>query len=272
MNYAILTPIRKITRALGINSLLGKIISNKGDKTLIEEYNRNKPPEVTFPIFGKIIKMNVANVSEYIRVQSYQNDTHLLKFLYDTLQEGDSFWDVGTNIGLYSLIMASKSPKINIICFEPEPRCLERLQKNIALNNRENIKTYELALSSSNGEASFGTAAEYGDGTHSLLNKKISSNSFKVQTIRGDDFVEQYKVDIPTLLKIDVEGAEIEVLKGFQKILSHPQCKNLLCEVHFSILDKSGYPNGAKTIIEILKSYNFTKFNWLDASHLSASK
>jgi FkbM family methyltransferase len=272
MNYAVLTPIRKITRALGINQVLGKLISNKGDKALIEEYNKNKPTEVTFPLFGRSITMNVDNVSEYIRVQSYQNDTHLLKFLFDTLQDGDTFWDVGTNIGLYSLIMASKSPKINVVCFEPEPRCLERLQKNIASNNRDNMKTYELALSSSNGQAAFSTAAEYGDGTHSLLNKEITAGSFTVQTIRGDDFVEQYKVNIPSLLKIDVEGAEIEVLKGLEKVLSNPQCKNLLCEVHFTILDNSGYSNGAKTVIGILKSYNFTTFNWLDASHLAASK
>lgn len=271
MNYAILTPIRKVTRALGINRFLAKLMI-KGDKVLIEDYNKNKPSEVLIPIFGKTVKMNVDNVSEYIRVQSYQNDMHLLKYLYDTLQEGDSFWDVGTNIGLYSLILATKSPKVNIVCFEPEPRCLGRLQKNIASNNAKNVKTYELALSSSNGEAYFSAAAEYGDGSHSLVNEKITSNTFKVQTIKGDDFVEQYKMSIPALLKIDVEGAEIEVLKGLQKVLSHPDCKNILCEVHFTILDSLDYPNGAKTITEMLKSYNFTQFNWLDASHLTASK
>lgn len=273
MDYTFLTPIRKITRDLGINRVLGNLFFNHDSAAKKEYFDSNKPDKVIINIFGKTIQMNVENLSEYVRVKSYKNDTHILEYLESNLNDGDVFWDIGTNIGLYSLILGAKSSKINVICFEPEPRCFSRLKANIALNGFKNIQTFEIALSSDNSEMFLNTSPEFGVGDHSLMNKEIvGARTIKIEAVRGDDFAEKHPSVSPNVIKIDVEGAEIEVLKGMKGVLSDPKCRAVLCEVHFAILDKWGYNNGAKIIAQLLKSYGFTDIKWLDPSHLTANK
>jgi hypothetical protein len=80
------------------------------------------------------------------------------------------------------------------------------------------------------------------------------------------------KEPIPNVIKIDVEGAEIKVIEGLSKTLAHQDCKAVLCEVHFTVLQKAGYKNGAALLASKLKALGFTKQEWVDASHLFVSK
>ena len=273
MDYTLLTPIRKLTRDLGINRILGNLFFNHDSAAKKEYLDSNKPDKVTIDIFGKSIQMNVENMSEFVRVKSYKNDTHILEYLESNLSDGDVFWDIGTNIGLYSLILGAKSSQVKVVCFEPEPRCFARLNANIALNDFENIECYEIALSSENAELLLNASPEFGVGDHSLMNKEIvGAKTIKIQAVKGDDFANSHPSVFPTVLKIDVEGAEIEVIKGLKEVMSNPKCRAVLCEVHFAILDKANYTNGAKIITQMLKSYGFTDVKWLDPSHIVANK
>jgi hypothetical protein len=75
----------------------------------------------------------------------------------------------------------------------------------------------------------------------------------------------------PALIKVDVEGAEEEVLHGLSRTLAGPSCHTLLCEVHFAQLEARGHREAPARIESSLRSHGF-RIRWLDASHLLATK
>lgn len=128
---------------------------------------------------------------------------------------GSTVFDVGAHIGWYTL-KASKlvGPAGVVVSFEPSPKTFELLEQNT--KHCENIKRINGAVSNFNGFAMLQLVTNPEE--HSLVYS--SKKRIKVQTITLDSFV-TFK---PDLIKIDVEGAELKVLQGAQKILrAHPK-------------------------------------------------
>jgi hypothetical protein len=71
------------------------------------------------------------------------------------------------------------------------------------------------------------------------------------------------------VIKIDVEGAEIEVLRGMQKVLTSSDLRAIFIEVHSQILEQNGYHDAIKIITQILNNNGFN-INWTDFSHIEA--
>jgi FkbM family methyltransferase len=155
-------------------------------------------------------------------------ETSEINFLNDFLKEGDCFIDIGSNIGLFSLYASGKvGPSGQVIAFEPANRTYNRLLENIHLNSLENIKPFQLGLSdrdevlelniSSSGYEAWNTFVQ-------TTNERFSSKE-KVQVKSFDHFLLENAIDVDkiSLIKLDVEGFEINVLKGSAGLLS---CKN----------------------------------------------
>ena len=123
------------------------------------------------------------------------------------------FFDVGANAGYYSLICGTLNPEAQIYSFEPIPQTYMKLLRNIALNSCVNVMPCSFGLSDKEGtQEMFFDAKETGAG--SLRN--IRGNAPVRETakfMRLDDFTEKYGV-VPDVMKIDVEGSELFVLKG----------------------------------------------------------
>jgi FkbM family methyltransferase len=142
-----------------------------------------------------------------------------MAFLQDILQRLPGrkvFFDIGANIGVYSLL-ASESHDVAVYSFEPHPATAAILSHNIEVNNRANAKVVQLALSSSTGELSFT------DNPGSPVNQLTTDDSPKdrtisIQALRAEDFCHQHGIT-PDIIKIDVEGHEGGVLEGFGPIL-----------------------------------------------------
>lgn len=122
-------------------------------------------------------------------------------------------FDIGANIGWYSLHFSLKE-NTNIYSFEPITKIYEQLEKNISLNKKENIKAFNLALTDTEGEVEF---------FYDPLNATASSEKNILDTdlepvickqIPLDIFVKKNKIEKMDLIKCDVEGAEIKVIKG----------------------------------------------------------
>lgn len=77
---------------------------------------------------------------------------------------------------------------------------------------------------------------------------------------------------MPTLVKIDVEGAEEDVIAGLRALLQEPACRSVVCEVHFGLLAARGEPQAPVRIQETLRGWGFTSQKWVDKSHLAAHK
>ena len=150
---------------------------------------------------------------------------------YETYQairhiENPVIFDVGSNIGTYTTWLAKLLPQGTIYCFEPQRLVFQILCGNLAINNLDNCHTYNLALGAEDTsivveEPDYGQQEDFG--IFSLVEDKVvhkSGRSLVVQIKTIDNFMREYKVDKLDLVKIDVEGMDIQVLKGARSSLA----------------------------------------------------
>ena len=159
----------------------------------------------------------------------------------------DSFLDIGSNIGYYSLIACKSNPKIKAYAFEPALGPKHYLNKNIVLNNFENqIKPVDLALSDTTGSIDFYEveSLKYKNLKYNLAGEgnagtKTTSRNFIKNTVQAttlDKFVETEKISKIDLIKIDTEGTEIHILNsGIDIIKSHEPI--VICETLFNTIE-----------------------------------
>jgi FkbM family methyltransferase len=131
------------------------------------------------------------------------------------------FWDIGANVGLYSVIFAKANPTWKIYSFEPNIGVHKTFYKNISFNNCKNIQLLPLALSDSKEKLNLRVNRNR-PGTSTLNSKtRKFNNSEKVEGISGDELFLSRKILAPDFIKIDVEGHELKVLNGLKVIISN---------------------------------------------------
>jgi FkbM family methyltransferase len=136
--------------------------------------------------------------------------------LANLLNPGDVFYDVGANVGFFTVIGAKiVGPTGQVYAFEPVPDNYSFLGKNIEINNFRNVSTHKYAISKSGGKGEL-FLSEYSGG--STLSEASMPPDFKgtlpVELATIDDLVVEKGFLPPSLVKIDVEGAEMDVIQG----------------------------------------------------------
>lgn len=169
-------------------------------------------------------------------------------------------FDIGANVGLYS-IYHNKLNNGKCFAFEPSFFNLKLLVKNINVNDCQGmtkIISNPLFEEIGFGEFKYGSSVEGGalsafgvDFGHDgkKIDSQISSN---VLGLSLDWMFDNKIVNIPNLVKLDVDGIEHIILKGAKKILMHPDCKSILVEVNDNFLEQS------KNVNILLSSYGYT--------------
>ncbi|MGH9699201.1 MAG: FkbM family methyltransferase [Candidatus Acidiferrales bacterium] len=176
------------------------------------------------------------------------------------LQAGDVFYDLGANIGFYSLLAARCiGPQGKIFSFEPDSTTAERLRRNVARNGFANINVVEAGVWSASGTLQFSPADDSSPdrGVGTFVGADATAGK-AVRTVALDDFA--LGAAPPDAIKCDVEGAEVEVFRGAEKLLRahHPW---ILCEIH-------SQENGC-ALREFLSGFGYT-FEIVDPSHILA--
>jgi FkbM family methyltransferase len=169
-----------------------------------------------------------------------QGERKIIADFLQLIKREDVFFDVGANTGLYACF-AGQIIDGNVIAFEPHPGNIQRLEENAELNELD-IQCHSVALSNESGTAQLkvaGGEGEAGAGTHAFSTRD-HTNSIEIEKDRGDGLIEREDVPSPTVLKIDVEGAEQQVLEGLQNSLKKDNCHTVYCEVHPNRLDDLG--------------------------------
>lgn len=147
-------------------------------------------------------------------------------FLLHFLRPEDVFFDVGANVGSYTLL-ASSVCKAKSYSFEPIPSTFEILKRNIELNHLGHL--VQLENKGVGKEKSILKFSSNEDTTnHIIASNETNTNALEVQILPLDDYYPTVK---PTLLKIDVEGFETEVLNGAERILKDPNLKAIIIEL-----------------------------------------
>lgn len=175
-------------------------------------------------------------------------------FVFDTLskhQDLDSaiIWDIGAHVGYYALAFASLVGQSgHVVTFEPNPHNANRIRQHLARNPdlASRVTLVTEALSDSSGEEVFVLSPElelgHSSGSHfdSALapEKQEAYEAFDrtvVQTVRADTLLSEGRIPAPSIVKMDVEGAELSVLKGSSTMLSEVK-PILLIEVHHIVM------------------------------------
>ena len=141
----------------------------------------------------------------------------------ELVQRADVIFDIGANTGLYALVARTLQPKAEIHCFEPVKGTFRLLQKNME-RNQFDCHLHEIALSDQTGEATIylkkGTDFAYSVtvNKNTLDSADVDAVTIRTQTIA--DFIEEQQLEHISLMKIDVETHEVEVLKGMGDYLN----------------------------------------------------
>lgn len=173
----------------------------------------------------------VSTNREYRRIRAIEHDGEEIRSILEHLRPSDLLWDIGANVGTHTIFPAQMLTEGFVVSFEPYPPNVQQLRANLTVNNLKNVHIEQVALGETKDESQLRIeGSEAGYGSHSL-NEKTSTNSIAVEVVPGDVFVQKY--GFPTVLKIDVQGAEMQVLRGLEHVLDG-KCRLIFCEVHES--------------------------------------
>ena len=181
------------------------------------------------------------------RARACAKEPWTVEWIETSVNQDDVFYDIGANVGVFSLIAAVKcTKKLQVVAFEPGYASFAHLCDNIVLNQCEGVITpIPLPLSDQTGIAQFKyRSREAGQSRHALLEKTRigpgdgqSRYQQPVLAMRLDDMVSTFNLPKPTHLKIDVDGAELRVLHGATEVLRHDGLRTILIEVETAIED-----------------------------------
>jgi len=156
----------------------------------------------------------------------YERNTmrHLIKLARPDM----TFMDVGANIGAYTLTMAKHLKQGKVISFEPNPRTINYLQRNIDLNGFKNIRIVDVGLSDKEEEVTLYTSSL----TTASINKgKNTSEVEQIKLTTLDKFCSENNISSIDLIKIDIEGHEAKCLKGAEQMIAKSKEMVLIMEI-----------------------------------------
>lgn len=188
-------------------------------------------------------------------------EPEIQKSIAHHLRPGMVFYDAGANIGLFTLAAARLVGETGkVFSFEPDAETAVRLRNNVSYNGFAWVSVIEAALWSRGGEISFAPAdasvsPDHGTGR---IGEIAGSHTVTVLATTLDDFCREHAA--PDLLKCDVEGAEVELLRGATNLLRYHR-PAIICELHSSQCEIGVY--------EILKQNSYC-VRRLDENHLFA--
>ena len=230
----------------------------------LSRFNRTKELDYA-PVNLKLYLDSLATL--HYRTTSCKREPATIKWI-ENLSEGTIFFDVGANVGAYSLIAASQKEISKVFSFEPHFQSFYSLKKNIAINNlSEKIIAVNLALGNKKNLDRFNHWADYklfesGSSGHQFgSNKVITGETMNInysEIIMGislDDFCNLVET-IPTAIKIDIDGIELEVLKGSHNLLRNKKLKNVMIECNLCIEETISIMQDNGFLIDSIEEHN----------------
>jgi FkbM family methyltransferase len=236
-----------------------KIIYNKNVNVLLRNLNKILSPIIPFKIppsgilslkntDGKKLKIST-NQTNYLTHllfwHGYQNFEYTAIFI-KLIKKINVFYDIGANIGYYSLLAELENPNVKVVGFEPAKGPLFFFRENVRLNGFTKILIEDIALSEKNGEITFNEIKnkKYAYLEHNLagesnagsisINRNFVKTQVKTKTL--DQFVHDVNEQSIDLIKMDTEGTEHLILQHASEVLEHMK-PIVICETLYSTIE-----------------------------------
>ncbi len=266
-----------------MKQLLYKIIYNPGINFVLRNLNKGLspilpkrlklPPSgiITIKKDGKQLKI-ACNQTNYLTYLIFWNGFEKFEYsdiFLSLIKKVNTFYDIGANIGYYSLLAEFVNPKIKVVSFEPAAGPLFYFKENIRLNGYQHIKAESIALSQQTGEIEFYeiqnkkySYLKYNLAGESNAGSKTSGRNFmihKVPTVTFDDYVSINHEGMIDLIKMDTEGTENLILEKAGHILKNMK-PVIICETLFNTIEPQ--------LEAIMKSYGYEFYNHTESGLL----
>lgn len=197
--------------------------------------------DIVFLLYGKTTEFRVRTLMT--------KEPETLRWI-DSFKAGEVLWDIGANVGCYSLYAASRGVKV--IAFEPSPVNYWLLISNSAINNFSiYITALPFGLSNLTGVQIWQPNISAGSADNQI--NTLKSGGCGLQTYRIDDLIAMNTLGFPTHIKLDVDGIERLILEGAEATLADPRLRTVLCEV-----DESDEAE-ADAILKLMLSKGFSR-------------
>ncbi len=206
------------------------------------------------------------------------DEPHLQKAIRKHVVAGDTVYDIGANVGYVSLSLAKRvGPTGRVIAFEPIPSSAEAFRQNIKINGITNVQLLNLAASDKSGEAVIRMTENLATASLVWHRNEPSATELRVRTAAIDELVNAGEFGLPGFVKIDVEGAEGNVLQGMRRTIAAArpvlfvECSDAGREQTWHLLAELNYRcHSAFTGMPIstFEQYRHSDFLWLPKSSL----
>lgn len=216
---------------------------------------------ITIPNAKTKLKLTSTNyVTKYRWDTFFYKEPETLAWI-DKMEDGSTLWDVGANVGIYSIYFLAQKEKGRVVAFEPHPSNLAGLVDNLYGNNllNDRITIVSNPLYSDCSICKFNMHSNVvGDSNHTI-SKTPSSSYFQSLTMTLDTPL-SYGLPCPDYMKVDVDGNEMEIIKSADSILSNKKLKSILIEIEFANHDE------VSSIIGKLNHYGFREVYRVDTN------
>ncbi|OGD67252.1 hypothetical protein A2442_00570 [Candidatus Campbellbacteria bacterium RIFOXYC2_FULL_35_25] len=229
---------------------------------------------------GGVIDVDLSRVNQRNIYSHKLYEINISNFFLNNIKKGDTFFDIGSNVGYFSILLSPLVGKEGkIFAFEPEKNNFNFLVKNVneniflnifAINKGVGNKNEKLTLylhPLNNGGHSFIEFKFYKFGDLKFDKDKFNDKKLlqKIDVLKIDDFAVENNIDRVDFMKIDIEGYELDALKGMENLLKRKKILNIVCEVNnnetrldvFKFMNSLGYTiyrldvNGVKSKLDI---------------------
>lgn len=189
--------------------------------------------------------------------------------LLNAVRPEDTVWDIGANIGVYASQFADRGA--TVVCFEPAPEAIAALRRRFegAPASGARVQVVPIALSNARSTALF--SADGSSPNNQIITTSSAQPTVEIQVHTGDAALAEFSLPSPNVMKIDVEGYELEVIQGMSRLLSSKTLRSVFVEVHFALLHARGLDHAPATILRLLREHGF-QVRWVDPSHIGAHR
>ncbi len=200
------------------------------------------------------VRFEISNPVEIFRVLEHGGETEYTGAMLANLRQDDVLYDIGTNVGMVALHAAKIC---RTVAFEPDPSFRRRFDTNLALNPDRTVIIEPVAVSDHDGTVDLYTDGDQGN-SPSLVHQRGEAGSVSVTARSLDSLITEGRLPKPTVMKLDIEGAEILALRGATDLLGGPsRPRALFIEVHDNLL--SGFGSSPEEVHGLLEKYGYTK-------------
>ncbi|MEM7117716.1 MAG: FkbM family methyltransferase [Chloroflexota bacterium] len=174
---------------------------------------------------------------ERYRIAQYGEERDSLLYFLQQLHPDDVLFDIGASVGLYAAAAATQLTQGHLYAFEPDPETMDALKQNIALNKLSNVSFLPWAVSDEDGEITLFSDGVAGRAPTLAKQSRphAPEGTISVPKSTLDGAIARGELPVPTVLKMDIEGAEILALRGCKGLLNgrfQQRPRLIMLEIH----------------------------------------